>query len=135
MGNPPGALDDEVVNGHAFRAAEIPAINGHGTARAVAGLYAALLEGGILSEALRSEAIEPQARGVDRVMGGPERAWGLGFGVDEDGFGIGGTGGSVGWASVEGRYAFGFVTGSLGDHERADRLENAVRSCIGLAPI
>jgi CubicO group peptidase (beta-lactamase class C family) len=135
MGNPPGALDAEVVNGDAFRAAEVPAINGHGTARAVAGLYATLLEGGIISDALRADAIAPQARGVDRVMGGPERAWGLGFGVDDDGFGMGGTGGSVGWASLEGRYAFGFVTGSLGDHERADRLENAVRSGIGLAPI
>jgi len=29
----------EVVNGAAWRAAEIPAINGHGTARAVAGFY------------------------------------------------------------------------------------------------
>ena len=29
-------------------------------------------------------------------MGGPERAWGLGFGVDDEGFGMGGIGGSVG---------------------------------------
>lgn len=37
-----GAFDGEVVNGAAWRAAEIPAINGHGTARAVAGFYQAL---------------------------------------------------------------------------------------------
>ncbi len=43
IGNPPGARDGEVVNSARWRAAEIPAVNGHGTARAVAGLYAALL--------------------------------------------------------------------------------------------
>lgn len=135
MGNPPGARDAEVVNSDAFRAAEIPAINGHGTARGVAGLFAALLDGRLLSSGLLAEATTAQATGIDLVMGGPERSWGLGFGVDDDGFGMGGTGGSVGWASVVGGYAFGFVTGSMGNHDRADRLENAVRSCLGLPPI
>ncbi|HEU5203659.1 MAG TPA: serine hydrolase domain-containing protein [Candidatus Limnocylindrales bacterium] len=135
MGNPPGAWNAEVVNGDAFRAAEMPAINGHGTARGVAGLYAALLGGQLLSAGLLAEATRAQATGIDLVVGGPERSWGLGFAVDDDGFGMGGTGGSVGWASVVGDYAFGFVTGSMGNHDRADRLENAVRSCLGLAPI
>ena len=45
----PGALDPDTVNSAAFRRAEVPAINGHGTARAVAGLYAALLAGRIIS--------------------------------------------------------------------------------------
>ena len=35
--NPPGAQDAAVVNSAAWRAAEIPAVNGHGTAAAVAG--------------------------------------------------------------------------------------------------
>ncbi len=47
--NPPGAQEAAVVNGRAWRAAEVPAVNGHGTARGMAGLYAALLEGEILS--------------------------------------------------------------------------------------
>jgi CubicO group peptidase (beta-lactamase class C family) len=135
MGNPPGARDPEVVNSHAFRAAEVPAINGHGTARGVAGLYAALLDQQLLSPGLLAEATRAQATGIDLVIGGPERSWGLGFAVDDDGFGHGGTGGSVGWASVVGGYAYGFVTGSMGDHDRSDRLENAVRSCLGVAPI
>jgi CubicO group peptidase (beta-lactamase class C family) len=135
MGNPPGARDAEVVNSDAFRSAEIPAINGHGTARGVAGLYAALLGGQLLSPALLAEATTAQATGIDLVVGGPERSWGLGFSVDDDGFGMGGTGGSVGWASVVGDYAFGFVTGSMGNHDRADLLENTVRSCLGLPPI
>ncbi|HEY5183813.1 MAG TPA: serine hydrolase domain-containing protein [Actinomycetes bacterium] len=45
IGNPPGVQDPAVVNGSAWRAAEVPAVNGHGTARAVAGLYVALLDG------------------------------------------------------------------------------------------
>jgi CubicO group peptidase (beta-lactamase class C family) len=135
MSNPPGARDAEVVNSDAFRAAQIPAINGHGTARGVAGFYAALMGGQLLSPRLLAEATSAQATGVDLVVGGPERTWGLGFAVDDDGYGMGGTGGSVGWASVVGDYAIGFVTGSMGNHDRADRLENAFRSCLGLPPI
>ena len=63
---------------------------------------------------------------------GSDNAWGLGFGIDPDGFGMGGLGGSVGWACPDGRYAFGFVTGSVGTHERATTLENAVRACVGM---
>lgn len=133
-GNPPGAQEARVVNGSSWRSAEIPAINGHGTARAVAGLYAALLEGKLLSRALIAEVTAPQCSGLDLVMGG-ENAWGLGFSVDTDGFGMGGLGGSIGWASTRGRYAFGFVTGSAGSHERGDMLENTLRACIGLPPL
>jgi CubicO group peptidase (beta-lactamase class C family) len=133
--NPPGVLDAGVVNSAAFRQAEIPAVNGHDTAAAVAGFYAALLEDRLLDPGLRAEATTAQASGVDRVMGGEERAWGLGFGVDEDGFGMGGTGGSFGWCSTHGRYAFGFVTGTMGGHERGELLENAFRQCLGLPPI
>ena len=133
--NPPGAIDAEVVNGSAFRRAQIPAINGHGTARAVAGLYAGLLEGRADLPALRDEAAQPQASGVDRVMGGEPRSWGLGFGVDDDGFGMGGLGGSSGGACPEGGYAYAFVTGTMGTHERSDRVENAFRAVIGLPPL
>ena len=130
--NPPGALDAAVVNSEEFRQAEIPAINGHGTAGAVAGFYAALLEGRLLTPELRDEAARPQAGGVDLVLGGEPRDWGLGFIVDEDGFGMGGTGGSSGWASTAGGYAFGFTTGTMGTHDRADLLETTLRDCLGL---
>ena len=133
--NPPGALDPDTVNSAAFRRAAIPAINGHGTARAVAGLYAALLTGRIISPSLRDEAARAQASGVDRVMGGPERSWGLGFGVDDEGFGMGGIGGSVGWASTRDGYAFAFLTGTMGGHDRADAVETAFRDVLGLPPL
>jgi CubicO group peptidase (beta-lactamase class C family) len=132
--NPPGAHDPAVVNGSAWREAEIPAINGHGTARGVAGLYAALLRGEVLSPGLLGEAIAVQSSGVDRVFG-HENAWGLGFGVDDDGYGMGGLGGNVGWASSAGGYAYAFVTGTVGDHARSDLVENALRSCLGLPPL
>ena len=133
--NPPGAVDQDVVNSEAWRRAEVPAVNGHGTARAVAGLHAALLQGRLLGPALLREATSAQGRGVDRVMGGPERAWGLGFAVEDDGFGMGGSGGSLGWASTDGGYAYGFVTGTMGDHERAEIVENALREVLGLPPL
>jgi CubicO group peptidase (beta-lactamase class C family) len=132
--NPPGVLDPAVVNGSAWRAAEVPAVNGHGTARAVAGLYAALLNGQILSPGLLRESTTAHCSGPDLVIGG-HAAWGLGFGVDADGFGMAGLGGSVGWASTAGNYAFGFVTGDMGTHAPAVDVENALRNCIGLADL
>ena len=132
--NPPGAHDPNVVNSAAWRAAEIPAINGHGTARGVTGLYVALLNAELLSPALLAEAITVECTGLDAVMG-QESSWGLGFGIDSDGFGMGGLGGSWAGASTAGGYAFGFVTGSMGNHDRASRLENTVRTCIGLGPL
>jgi CubicO group peptidase (beta-lactamase class C family) len=131
IGNPPGAFDADVVNGWAWRAAEIPAVNGHGTARGIAGLYAALLAGKLLTPALLAEATSEQCSGPDRVFG-HENAWGLGFALDDDGFGMGGTGGSIGWASTRGGYAFSFVTGTMGDGSAGTALENAFRSCLGL---
>jgi CubicO group peptidase (beta-lactamase class C family) len=134
VGNPPGIQDGAVVNSARLRAAEIPAVNGHGTARAVAGLHAALLSGQLLGPGLLAEATSAQCSGVDRVMGAPH-AWGLGFGVDEDGFGMGGLGGSLGWASRDGRYAYAFLTGSMGDHDRSTAVENTLRDCLGLPPL
>ena len=70
-------------------------------------------------------------RRVDMVMG-DEREWGLGFALDPDGFGMGGLGGSVGWWSEVGQYAFGFATAEIAGYDRSERLENAVRGCLDL---
>jgi CubicO group peptidase (beta-lactamase class C family) len=131
MSNPPGALDGGIVNGASWRRAEIPAVNGHGSARGVAGLYAALLEGRLLSAALLADATSAQCSGLDQVFG-HQNAWGLGFGVEDGDFGMGGLGGAYGGACPAGGYAIGYVTGSMGDHSGATALENALRSCIGL---
>lgn len=134
LSNPPGALDPEVVNSRAFRTAEIPAINGHGTARAVAGFYQALAAGTVLSQPLLEEMTTVVADGYDQVVGAPV-TWGLGVGVDEDGWGMGGTGGSFGWWSEAGQYALAFVTGHVAGHDRGGLLEDAVRRCLGLPPL
>jgi hypothetical protein len=68
------------------------------------------------------------------VFGG-DNAWGLGFGIGDDGYGMGGLGGSYGGVSADGGYTVGFVTGSAGSHDRVDLLENTLRECLGLAPM
>jgi CubicO group peptidase (beta-lactamase class C family) len=132
--NPPGAFDADVVNGAAWRAAEIPAVNGHGTARAVAGFYQALITHDLLSPGLLAEAVTPQCAGPDRVFG-HDSAWGLGFGLDGGSFGMGGVGGNYGGACPAGGYCVGFVTGSVGSFDRVDALENTLRDCLGLPPL
>jgi CubicO group peptidase (beta-lactamase class C family) len=134
IGNPPGAHDSAVVNSAAWRTAEIPAVNGHGTARAVAGFFHALSTGRILSAETLAEATRPQCSGTDQVFG-DDNAWGLGFGIDDEGCGMGGLGGSYGGTSTRGGYSLGFVTGSAGSHQRVRSLENSLRTCLALEPL
>jgi CubicO group peptidase (beta-lactamase class C family) len=134
ISNPPGVLDPAVVNAARWRRSEVPAVNGHGTARSVAGLYVALQRGRVLTADLLADATRPQGTGPDRVMGG-DRSWGLGVDVDDDGYGMGGLGGSFGWWSERGQYAFAFMSGHIGDPDRGDRLESTVRAVLGLPPV
>lgn len=135
MGNPAGALDPSVVNGEEWRRAEVPAVNGHGTAKAVAGFYAALSQGRLLGPSVMAELIRGADAEPDLVVGGGDRQWGLGVALDPDGYGMGGTGGSFGWWSEVGQYAVAFLTGHVGTHDRGDRLEHAVRDVLGLPPL
>jgi CubicO group peptidase (beta-lactamase class C family) len=134
IANPPGARDPLVLNGERWRRAEVPAVNGHGTARAVAAFYVALAQGRLLGRDLLAEMTRGGRAGPELVVGG-ERQWGLGVGVEPDGYGMGGVGGSFGWWSETGRYAAAFLTGYVGDHDRGDRLENVVREVLGLPPL
>lgn len=134
IGNPPGARDPRVLNGERWRRAEVPAVNGHGTARAVAGFYEALAHGRLLGPALLAEATRRRGTEPELVVGG-DREWGLGVALDPDGYGMGGVGGSFGWWSEAGQYAAAFLTGHIGTHDRGDRLEGAVRDVLGLPPL
>jgi CubicO group peptidase (beta-lactamase class C family) len=134
IANPPGARDPRVLNGERWRTAEVPAVNGHGTARAVAGLYHALAEGSLLGADMRDQLLTGAGEEPDLVIG-DTREWGLGVVLDPDGFGMGGVGGSFGWWSRAGRYAFAFLTGHIGDQDRGDRLENAFREALDLPPV
>jgi CubicO group peptidase (beta-lactamase class C family) len=124
--NPAGVGDH---NDERFRRAEIPAINGHGSARALARVYGALACGGevdgirLLSAEAIARATREQVRGLDDLLDLPTR-FGLGFMLSQDtpktmfggpaGFGHPGAGGSVGFADPERRLGFGYVPNRLG---------------------
>lgn len=60
---------------------------------------------------------------------------GLGLGIDDDGYGMGGLGGNYGGISTVGGYTAVFVTGSVRDYDRIDALDNTLRHCLGLPPL
>jgi CubicO group peptidase (beta-lactamase class C family) len=128
--NPPSA--PALINTRAWRAAEIPASNGHTTARAVARIYGALAGGGTLdgvrlldARTIAAATVE-QSCGLDATLQFPSRfalgfmlplpehfsAVGFGreaFGPNARAFGHWGTGGSVGFADPDERIGFGYV--------------------------
>ncbi len=134
--NPPGLLDLSVVNGEAWRVAEIPAVNGHGTAQGVARFYAGLLGGGELDgvRLVSPDTVAEMTRGeltARDVLLDEERTWGLGVWVDSDGFGMGGIGGSLGMADPVLGVAQAYVTRHLAGHERAEAMDAALRLALG----
>lgn len=136
--NPPAALSAEVVNSAEWKMSAVPAINGYGTAAAIARFYAGFISGGSLdgvrlfSEAMCREATSTQSSGVDEFLGEPVD-WGLGFQVEEKFFGHGGLGGSSGYAVRETGSALAYVTNKMAGHDRADAtLETAERCAAGV---
>jgi CubicO group peptidase (beta-lactamase class C family) len=117
---PPGAGGG--MNARAWRAAEIPAGNGHGSARALARIYGAVACGGtqdgvtVMSPAAVDRARAEQRYGRDNVLPLTTR-YGLGFQLgtaDEPigpgrAFGHAGAGGSLGFADPEARLGFGYA--------------------------
>ena len=126
MHNP--VLGDREVNSARWRRAEIPAANGHGTARGLARVYGALANGGAIDgvRLVRPGAIdcmrEPQPEGVDLfigyAMGGVAFRWNLGFmpnlmgvvyGPNPRAFGHTGHGGSVAMCDPEAQLSVAYV--------------------------
>ncbi len=118
------SVGEGLVNTRAWRAAEVPAANGHGTARALARIYGALSRGGeidgvrLLEPASIERAIEEQAFGPDPVLAGLPMRFGLGFMLRQDyvplspnprAFGHPGAGGSIGMADPDAKVGFGFT--------------------------
>ena len=133
--NPPGALDLEFANSAAWRAAEVPAINGHGSARGVARFFAGLLGGGEL-DGVRLVSPESVARmsageltAIDALLD-EEVTWGFGVWVDDDGYGMGGLGGALAMTDPELGLAYAYVTRRMGTHERAEAMDAAVRAAL-----
>jgi CubicO group peptidase (beta-lactamase class C family) len=136
--NPPGALDPGIVNSPRWKSAEVPAINGYGTAMAIARFYQGFLSGGVLegkrvfSEDACREATSVHSSGIDVLL---ERHvdWGFGFQIEEDYFGHGGIGGSSGYAARHRDLAFGYVTNKMGEHDRAEAVGQAAEACAAVA--
>ena len=131
----------------AWRSAEIPGANGHGTARALATLYGrvALGDGSVISGEGIARCRTEQSRGDDLVLGVPTR-FGLGFMLRQDShtggcclgagaFGHPGAGGSLAFADPEARLGFGYVMNRMGPRilldDRAIALVEALNGCLG----
>src|SRR5258705_627903 len=132
--NPSGTGDHNCA---AHRRAEIPAINGHGNAAALARIYGALARGGeldgvrVLSPAAVERARALEAEGTDALLGVPVRMglgfWltqpgvaGFAFGPNPGAFGHPGAGGGLGFADPSARIGFGYVTNRMGSSISVD---------------
>ena len=115
------------VNTREWRAAELPAANGHSNARAVARLYAMLANGGeldgvrLLSPAAIENARTEQSAGVDVVLV-RENRYALGFSLPSPSFQISknprafgnvGLGGALGFSDPEARLSFGYAMNQM----------------------
>ena len=141
--NPPSILTSS--NRPEWRRTQQPAANGHGNARSLAGFYAGLLDGRLLTSELLAEMTREHAHGEDLTLLTGTR-FGLGcmldqpavanatFGMGPRSFGHPGAGGSVGFADPERDVAFGFVTNSLGPYvlmdPRPQRLAAVLKDCL-----
>ncbi len=146
--NPSGISGFGAVNTEEWRLAQIPSTNGHGTARAVAAIYDALLRGAPDGETwvgkdLLAEALRIHSDGDDVVLGRPSR-FGLGFqlaqptrpfGPNPEAFGHWGYGGSLGFADPTAGVAFAYLTnrpwGRRWHSPRTRRLIDALYASLG----
>jgi CubicO group peptidase (beta-lactamase class C family) len=125
MANPP--FDNSAANTREWRAAEIPAANGHGNARSCARIMSALACGGevdgvrLLSQEAIDRATNEQCYREDLVLMMPMR-WGLGFmlaspdmplGPNARTFGHGGAGGSLAIADLDARASWAYVMNKM----------------------
>jgi CubicO group peptidase (beta-lactamase class C family) len=128
--NPPSSVTPGHARTRAWRGAEIPASNGHATARALADAYGALGNGGVLDgyRLLSREAVDrcssTQSEGLDLVLGVRTR-FGLGYmlsqpddsagriGPNPRTFGHPGAGGSIGFCDPDAGIGFGYVMNGM----------------------
>lgn len=145
MNNP--AMDALAPRTEAWRAAEIPAANGHGNARSVARIHSAIACGGevdgirLMSEAGCRRIFDEQTNGIDLVLGTPVR-FGMGFGLNTESRVFspnvnacywGGWGGSLSQIDLDAEMSFAYVmnrmrSGTTGDMRAATLLAAAYKS-------
>ncbi len=120
-----GGMSGALVNGREWRCAEIPAVNGHATARGLARFYDAMRRGQ-LPAACRSVAAE----GNDLVLGERVTWTRAGGRVDGLDVGMGGLGGQ--WAAERptAGLAWAFLTNVMGSSDRAQLVEDVLVQCV-----
>ena len=141
------APDPQLPNTRAWRAAQIPAANGQGSAQGLGRIYGALAAGGALDGAriISAEGIErlraPRHLGPDLMVG--PRHWGAGvsfnvapaLGPHADTFGHTGWGGAFGCANVRRGVGIGYVMNRMGGqiaaNPRGTSLAASVFAAIG----
>jgi CubicO group peptidase (beta-lactamase class C family) len=138
------------MNGRDWRGAEIPAANGHGSARALARIYGALACGTsdgvtLLSRDAIDRARTEQRSGLDGVLPIVHTKFALGFQLGTDAepigpnpraFGHSGMGGSFGFADPEAGLGFGYAMNRMENGvfligPRATALMNSVFAALG----
>jgi CubicO group peptidase (beta-lactamase class C family) len=127
LANPATLMQVKTINTREWRGAEIPAANGHGTARALARLYGALANGGEVDgvHVLSAESIRrchtEQSRGQDAVLL-RETRFAAGFMLPLPGmahdrnprtFGHPGAGGSIAFADPDTGIGFAYVMNKM----------------------
>lgn len=146
--NPGGISGIGYVNSSAWREAEMPSTNGHGTARGVCAIYGALIADTdgrrIASPSLLEDATSIAADGPDMLLGKPSR-FGLGFqlsqptrriGPSAATFGHYGYGGTIGFADPSTGVAFAYLMNRPGDRwqtPRTQALIEAVYESLGVS--
>ena len=125
--NPPGGMRPGLVNTREWRAAEIPAANGHTTARSLAKLYGVLARGGeldgvrVMSKEQVAKCSIEQSNGPDALLMINTR-FSLGFMMSQPGaslgpnpksFGHPGAGGSLGYADPDAKIGFGYTMNKM----------------------
>jgi CubicO group peptidase (beta-lactamase class C family) len=146
MSSNPGA-DVSATRTRGWRGAEIPAANGHGNARSIAGIHRVLANGGvangvrILSEAGCRKALEQQIEGMDLIFGAPAR-FGMGFGLPSPTVPLpnpnsifwGGYGGSLAVIDMDARTSFGYAMNKMAGTTTGDMRAMGLLMGVWTAP-
>lgn len=135
-------IEPATANRADFRAAELPALGGAGSANGIARIYAALLGSDLFPAGAFKRAARARFDGIDMNTGAPAR-WGAGFfgnttrrwyGPHMAAAGHSGWGGSMGYADPVEHVALGYVVNQMDTQLNGDprglRLVAAVYQCL-----
>lgn len=133
-------IDATITQERQWRAAEIPAANGHSNARAVSRIHSALACGGevdgvrLIDESTLDQVFRVQAEGIDKVLGQP-LTMGMGFGLSSElvplspskrVFYWGGWGGSLAMIDLDQRMTISYVMNRMDSDSLTDLRKVAI---------